>query len=239
MRKLTWFTWTICSLLLFGLVTPVNAQTPPTVRFLRIKDAVPLKYYNPATTAPDPANRNRLIIGFHTGIDPNTLVNTAFVASSEAFYRPMAMDTLSFQVTAPTGFYIAKLTYAQTGSRSTSRGGGALGAGNWVVNGVGADLGTFAATPTITRTLNLTGQNKTSLSVAISNSLFAHGVSVSSGTIAITSASVLVELLPLPAVLGAAADEAVGAEEIILLDEVLAADQAVAKQQLFLPLIIH
>jgi hypothetical protein len=190
--------WLVCSaLLLLSTFTPIYSQAPAAVSFLGIQDAVPRKYYNPVTTRPDPTNPNRLLIGFHTGIDPATQIQTAFAASTEAFYRSIAMDTLSFRVVAPAGFYVDKLTYTQAGSRTVARGGGAAGAGNWVVNGVGADLGIFGPTPTLTQTFDLSGTHQISLTVVIANSLFAHGNSIASGTITLDRAAVLVDLLPL------------------------------------------
>lgn len=167
---------------------PVPGAPAKQMTFSKVTDAVPGKYYDPTTTASDPVNPNRLIIGLKS-----------FVASSKYPYSRTAMDTISFRVTAPAGFYISRLTYSQVGKLSTSRGGGARWAGNWVVDNVAADLAeaTCCATPKVSRTIDLTGQNKTSLPVSISNALFAHGISVTSGTASISRATVLVEVLPL------------------------------------------
>src|SRR5438045_7941552 len=62
------------------LLTAAGAQAQ-TVRFKTISDAVPLKYFNAATTAPDPSNPNRLIIGFNTGLDPTTFITNEFLAT--------------------------------------------------------------------------------------------------------------------------------------------------------------
>jgi|GEM_PF-7000670 len=167
-------------------VNEVSGAQGSTVTFSRINDAVPGKYYDPTTTAPGPVERNTLIIGLKS-----------FVASSEYPYKRTAMDTLSFRVAAPAGFYISRLTYSQAVNLSTSRGGGAHWAGNWVVSNVAADLGSGGMTRKISRTIDLTGQNRTSVPVSISNALFAHGISVTSGTASISRASVRVEVLPL------------------------------------------
>ncbi|MGI8740655.1 MAG: hypothetical protein ACR2KU_13940 [Gammaproteobacteria bacterium] len=164
----------------------VSGAQGNTVTFSGINDAVPGKYYDPTTTAPGPVDGNTLVIGLKS-----------FIASSEYPYRRVAMDTISFRVAAPAGFYVSRLTYSHTVNLSTSRGGGARWAGNWIVGNAAADLGSGGVTRRIARAIDLTGQNKTVLPVSISNALFAHGLSVTSGTASISRASVRIELLPL------------------------------------------
>ena len=55
------------------------------VKFTAIRDAVPNKFFNPETTAADPLNPNRLVIGLHTGMDWTVWKATDFRASSAAF----------------------------------------------------------------------------------------------------------------------------------------------------------
>jgi hypothetical protein len=67
------------------------------------------------------------------------------------------------------------------------------------VDGVAADLGLFDTDPTLSGTFDLTGQNKTLVPVSITCGLFTFAPPLmGSATISITSAEVLVVLLPLP-----------------------------------------
>jgi hypothetical protein len=169
-----------------------------TALFADIDDAVPNMYFNAETTAPDPANPERLVIGFNSGINSQTWVNQAFVASTEAFYRRTAMDTLSFTIQAPAGQYISRVTYRQSGTGSVARTGSTAGGTHWVVDGEAASLGTFATNPTLTGTIDLTGQNKTSVPVSITTALFAWSPPlVGSATVKLSAAEVQVELQPL------------------------------------------
>jgi hypothetical protein len=177
------------ALIVFGGAATAHAQV---ARFSRINDAVPLKFFDAATTKPDPANPNRLIIGLNTGFDPQTFVSNEFKASGLAFSSRVAMDTISFKVKAPAGFYVAKIVYTQRGTGSTLRTSVSRGAANWVVNGVSANLGTFTSNPGLVGMVDLTGLKLTSVPVSITDSLFA-----TTGTVEITSADVVVTLKPL------------------------------------------
>jgi hypothetical protein len=173
------------------------SPTVEAVTFSDISDAVPGKYFDAATTAPDANNPNRLIIGFHTGFDADTWTNNTFTASTAAFHRGAAMDTLSFLIEAPPGFYIARITYTQRGTGALSRTGAATGGANWVVDGMAADLGLFHANPTVSGTVDLTGQNKIIVPVSITIGVFTFATpQLGAATIAVTSAEVLVELEP-------------------------------------------
>lgn len=191
--------WVVCvagatAIVLSG-ASPAQGQT---VTFTDINDAVPGRFYDAATSGPDALDPNRLRIGFESGLDFRTFQYTDFRASSAAFSHPSAMDTISFRVTAPAGYYIARITYSQRGTGSVVRTGRAAGMTNWVVGDHPADVGVFATIPTLSRTVDLTGQNLTQVPVSISNSLFAFSTPLlGSATVAITSADVLVEVLPL------------------------------------------
>src|ERR1044072_3639794 len=87
------------------LASPAYAQR---VTFSQITDAAGKRVFNPATTTPDPANPNRLLIRMPTGTAVTTSKATDFRASTAAFSYPSAMDTIRFRVTAPAGYYIAK-----------------------------------------------------------------------------------------------------------------------------------
>jgi hypothetical protein len=180
-------------------VSPVSEVQEPLVTFSDITDAVPGRFFDAATTTPDPDNGNKLLIGLSTGFDARTWTVNDFTASTAAFHRAAAMDTISFLVEAPNGFYIARITYTQRGTRAISRTARAAGGAHWVVDGVPADLGLFNTDPTLSGTVDLTGQNKILVPVSITCGLFSFAPPViGSATISITSAEVLVELLPLP-----------------------------------------
>lgn len=184
---------TSCAPVILGatLVTLLNIAVPlqaQTVRFKSIRDAVPSKFFNAATTAVDPSNPNKLIIGFNTGLDPTAFTTAQFVASSS---RHVAMDTISFTVTAPAGFYVSRISFTQRGSGWTCRTCSSAGAATWVVAGHPASLGVFTNNPALTGTADLTALKLVTVPVSITDSLFA-----TTGSVTITGADVLVQLLP-------------------------------------------
>jgi len=177
----------------------VVQEPQPPVTFSDIADAVPSRFFDAATTTPDPDNGNKLLIGFNTGFDPETWTVNEFTASTAAFHHAFAMDTISFLIVAPKDYYIARITYTQTGAHAASRTSRAAGGVHWVVDGVAAELGLFNTAPTLSGTVDLTGQNKLLVPVSITCGLFTFALPmVGSATISITSAEVLVELLSLP-----------------------------------------
>jgi hypothetical protein len=171
--------------MLLNIAVPAQAQT---VRFKSIHDAVPSKFFDAATTAADPSNPNKLIIGFNAGLDPTTFTTAQFVVSSN---RRVAMDTISFTVTAPAGFYVARITFTQRGSGWTCRTCSSAGAATWVVAGHPAGLGVFTNNPALSGTADLTTLKLTTVPISITDSLFA-----TTGSVTITGADVLVHLLP-------------------------------------------
>jgi hypothetical protein len=60
-------------------------------------------------------------LAFNTGFDPETWTVNEFTTSTAAFHHAFAMDTISFLIEAPKDYYIAKITYTQTGTRAVSR----------------------------------------------------------------------------------------------------------------------
>ena len=171
---------------------------PPVAKFLAINDAVPGRFFNAAATAPHGDDANRLVIAFHSGIDWSTWKNTDFRASTESFSHTAAMDTISFRIEAPKGFYISRITYTQGGRGSAVRLGKAAGSAQWVVASVAAPLGQFGTTPTLKGEADLTGLAMTSVPVSITNGLFAFAPSAAgSATLEVNSAEVQVYLEPL------------------------------------------
>lgn len=174
---------------LFSAASEAQAQI---VTFKSIRDAVPGKFFDAATTEPDPANLNRLLIGFNTGFNLTTFIANDFRASALPFSNRSAMDTISFTVKAPTGFYIAKITYTERGTGFTGRTAISAGGATWVVAGRPGSLGVFSNNPNLSRIADLTAARMTSVPVSITVSLFA-----STGSVAVTSADVVVTVLPL------------------------------------------
>jgi hypothetical protein len=172
-------------LMCLNVAVPAQAQS---VKFKSIHDAEPLKFFDAATTKADPLNPNRLIIGFNSGFDPTTFTTAEFVAAAA---RRVAMDTITFNVTAPAGFYVAKITYTQRGTGWTCRTCSSAGAAEWVVAGHPASLGVFSNNPALTATADLTALKLATVPVSITDSLFA-----TTGSVSITGADVRVKLLP-------------------------------------------
>ena len=184
---------------LVSVLVPVFAAQAQTATFSEINDAVRSRNFDAARTRPDPLNPNRLVIGFSSGFDPQTFKYRGFTASTSAFFLPSAVDTISFVVDAPEGFYIAKLTYSQTGTGWGARGGTAAGSTQWVVDGHALHIATSSTNPTVRSTADFTGQFLTTIPVSITANLFVFAPPlVGFATAAITSANVVVELLPLP-----------------------------------------
>jgi hypothetical protein len=176
----------------------VSAQAQ-TAAFSVIDDAVGSRFFEPATTRVDPIDRNRLIIGFNTGLDTALLKYREFRASTAAFSYTSAMDTISVKIAAPAGYYIAKVTYTQRGTGVVLRTGKAAGGTTWTVGDVSRPLGTFGTNPALTGTVNLTGQNRTVVPVSVTTSLFAFATpSLGSASVQVTGADLSVQLLPLP-----------------------------------------
>jgi hypothetical protein len=172
---------------------------PPVAKFVDINDAVPGRFFNAATTAPADDDPNRLLIGFHSGIDWNTWKNTEFRASTESFNYTAAMDTISFRIEAPKGYYISRVTYSQGGRGSALRLGKAAGGAQWVVASVAAPLSQFGTNPTVTGAeADLTGLGMTSVPVSITNGLFVSAPpAAGAALLEVNSAEVQVCLEPL------------------------------------------
>jgi hypothetical protein len=189
--------WGFAGVIITVLFAAPAAQAQ-VATFSDINDAVSSRFYDAATSAPDLLDGNKLIIGFNTGRDPLNWKANDFRASTAAFSHTTAVDTISFTIEAPEGFYISKITYAQSGTGSAVRTGKAAGGATWVVGGRASNLGVFGTDPTLAETVDLTGLNQTVVPVSITNSLFAYSTpSLGSASVAITSADVRVELLPL------------------------------------------
>ncbi len=192
------------------LLLNVAAASGQDDMFVDITDAVPGRFFSAAKTAPDPNSPNRLIIGFDNGRDPATWKANDFRASTAAFSHLSAMDTISFRIVAPDGYYVKTVTYRQRGSGSIVRTGKALGGTNWVVGDYAADLGTFASEPDVAQTVDLTESYLSLVPVSITTGMYAFATpTAGSATVSLTNAEVVVELaeVPKPTVEEAPVDE--------------------------------
>lgn len=181
MRPKMFLTWMSAFTLM--TVTIASSAQAQTATFSRFNDALPGRCYNAATTATDPSNPNRLIIGQH----PPTSTGLPNCYASDNGPKVL-MDTFSFHVEAPTGYFISKITFTQNMRTAGSRGGRGFAGANWVVDddalrGPGS--------------VDLTLQRKTFLPVSITTYLAAFGGTVMSGSASATNPVVVVELAPL------------------------------------------
>jgi hypothetical protein len=179
-----------------SLAAPARAQT---ATFSDITDAAIGSAFDPAATVVDPDNANRLIVGFHSGVNSQTWTNTAFRASTAAFYRTAVTDTLCVLVSAEAGYYVSAITYQQSGSGSIVRTGKAAGVTSFAVNGAAHPAQGFATNPSLARLTDLTGQGLTSVPFCVTTSLFVFSTpQLGSASLAVDAAELVVELLPLP-----------------------------------------
>ena len=186
-----WITW-LASVAV--VITAVTARGQSPVQFVGIDDAVEFRFFDVATSR---AEGNKLIIGLNTGRDPATWLANDFRAATSAYSRRWAMDTISFNVKAPSGYYITRMTYIQKGTGSVIGTGKASGQTTWVVGGFGYDVGTFTTRPTLSKSLDLASLRWSSVPVSITTTLSAYATtSLGSASVSITGAEVLVEVAP-------------------------------------------
>lgn len=175
-----------------------QAQSAPAAAFVDINDAVASRFFDAATTAADPANPNKLIIRFNSGYDPATWKMNDFRATTSTFGHAAAMDTISFRIVAPGGHYISKVTYTQRGTGSNVWTTRAAGASNWVVGDFAADLGVYGVNPSLSRSVDLSDVQWTTLPVSITTSLFTFSpFQIGAANVLLTSAEVVVEVQPM------------------------------------------
>lgn len=146
--------------------------------------------FDVTTTAPDPADGNRLIIGLNN-----------FVADGTSIATQSAVDTLSLTVTAPAGFLITSVDYAEGGTGQTGE-GVATASGSLVADNIATNFLTQLFAPNTVGPWSIMPattiiDNKTAIGVSISNSLFAFSFAPNEiATIGKTSAVLTVGLSP-------------------------------------------
>jgi hypothetical protein len=177
-----------------AVVTTVTVRGQVPVQVTGIDDAVEFRFFDVATSK---VQGNKLIIGFNTGRDPASWLANDFRASTAAFSRRWAMDSISFNVKAPSGYYITRMTYAQKGTGSVIGTGKASGQTTWVVGRFTYDLGAFTTSPTRSKSLDLTSLRLSSVPISITTTLAAYATSsLGSASVSITGAELSVEVAP-------------------------------------------
>ena len=172
------------------LATTASAQT---VRFSSINDATPGYYFDALNAT---ADGNTLLVPLAFGVD-DSFHDRAFIATPLsgtpacpfcwAFHQTNVSDTFTVFVAAPDGYVIDTITYNQEGSRSTFRGDKTFSSTTMTVNGTPS--APVYQTPTLSLVSSSVG--KASASVTVTTTLQA-----SPGASAVTSASLVVTLLP-------------------------------------------
>jgi hypothetical protein len=187
---------------------PALAQDVPSVMFENFRDAVAGKYFSPAGTHADPEARNTLEIGFESETNAFRVCAPSAIVPVPCNNNRVAMDTLSFDVRAPEGYYVSSITYYQEGSGAIARLADARGAASWVVAGVPINLGGPFGGPVLfsagahawsrSRTLELSDSSMTVVPVSLTTGLFAYaGPSLGQASLDLSFATVAVTIAPL------------------------------------------
>jgi hypothetical protein len=148
--------------------TTTVAPTPVT--FTELHDLVPGRCFSAALSTVEVAS---VRIGIESGFNPTNWTNNACVAATTAFNTRSVGDTFTVTVTAQPGRHITRVHYQQAGGRLLQRSlyWFASGTGQLTANGVSVP---FSFTlPTLTRTIDLTGQNVESTTISVSISMLA------------------------------------------------------------------
>lgn len=179
-----------------GLLVAASAASAATVTFSNFNDS--------DNSAANYSLALNVITGNHLDLGLNGF--QALVSGGPGLTNPT--DTVSFTVTAPTGYVITNVTYTETGKGKTVN-GFAAASGSVVADGFGQNLAgvTYlgnANGPWMLGT-SVAVANKQSISVQVTNSLFAGALNPSdSAQISKTSAYFDIEVaaVPLPPALG-------------------------------------
>lgn len=183
------FSKTLGALALVGATSGASAAT---VSFFDLTDSDPGNYDIGTTTA----SGNVLTLGV-----------TNFVASAPGTVLGIpvpfanAFDTISFKIQAPVGYYITKLSYAESGTYNNDDPTFTYATGSWVVDGTSQSLGIFFQGGadgqwSLSKDRMIAGMADL-ISVSITNNLFAVAPT-GAASIAKTAASLTVEIAPIP-----------------------------------------
>lgn len=188
--------------LIAAAAAPAAAQD---VTFTDIRDAVPLRFFSPGTTAPQPGAPNTLVIGFESGT--NEFRASAQVGNLAG--TRLAMDTLSVVVNAPAGHYVSSIACHLSGRGAVNPPADARATANWVIAGVPANLGSFGGAPfldggatwSLSQTTTFTDPGLRVVPVSLTTQLFAFAPdSLASAEVDITSATLVVTVAPITAI---------------------------------------
>ena len=170
--------------------------------FSEIRDAVPLRYFDPATTAAQPGAPNTLVIGFHS---TDSFRFRASLQDGNTIGTRLAADTLTVVVTAPPDHHISSITFHLSGSGAVNTPGDARASANLVVNGQPIDLGsvggaqfsTTGAPWSRSQIVTFADQAVTSVPLSLTAQLFAFAAeALASAEVDLTSATIVVALAP-------------------------------------------
>ena len=178
------------ALLCTAAMAMASTAQAATVSFTNLADGNGAAlYFDVGTTS---ASGNTLNIGLSN-----------FTANGQSQLSLSALDTLSFLVTAPTGFHITSISYTESGTGATTN-GFALATGSLTADGIPKNFLTQMFTPnTGASSWSISGSidiaNKDAIAVSIVNSLFAVAfTSLDTAFISKTGASISVEIAPVP-----------------------------------------
>jgi hypothetical protein len=196
----------LLAIAVLSLAVPAVAQDPTTVTFENIRDAVPGRFFSPTATIAD-AN-DTLHIGFESGAGafracaPLSLPLSPLPCSNTR----VAMDTISFVVRAPAGYYVASVKVDQAGTGAISGVADARGTSGFVVAGVPFDLGgpfggaqftTGGAAWSRSQTVELGDSRLAAVPMSLTTGLFAYVNTSGVARVEIESATVAVTIAPL------------------------------------------
>ena len=197
-------TTAVLTLAILSYGVPANAQH---ATFADLRDAVPGRYFSPGNSSPSALDPNTLQIGLDTGLFNSFTACRPF--QSVLTPQPCgdvsdAMDTISFVVQAPLGYYVSSIAINESGrgvivrSTADARGGAAA-----VVAGEPIALGEFGGpaqfglgggTWSVSRTQEFTDPDTTSVPVSLTTGLFAYAGASGLARIELDAASVTVTL---------------------------------------------
>ncbi len=173
---------------------------PPTLgTFTDLHDLVPHRCYVAATST---VVADSVVIGIENGgAVPGTFQRKACIAATTAFNPASVGDTFTVTVTAPPGMTISRVQYVQVGSRLLERSTYWRASGTGELTAGGVSVPFSFTTPSLGRSIDLTGQNVASTTISVSISMSA-GRSANqprvtnppgSASISVTSARIIVE----------------------------------------------
>ena len=143
-----------------------------------------------------------VVIGIENGgAVPGTFQRAACIAATTAFNPGTVGDTFTVTVTAPPGMTISSVQYVQVGNRLLERSTYWRASGTGLLTAGGVSVPFSFTTPSLGRSIDLTGQNVESTTISVSISMSA-GRSANqprvtnppgSASISVTSAKIIVE----------------------------------------------